>query len=183
MYAMFKKAVVVLALIVATGTAAAGPPQEKGFYVVGAAGESIYDSDWFGNFGDDDDNSFHIAVGYKILRYLAIEARYADFGTFEVFLDEFDVSATSIHVVGIAPFGQSGWEFFGQLGLGSVDVDYDFDNFLDGSESAMAGGIGFRWYPTPKVALGIQTDVYVWDYNNGWGSSVGATQLSLEFIF
>ena len=175
---------ILVALIAAAGTALAEPSKPKGFYVAGAAGESIYDEGGsFGNFGDDEDSSFHIAVGYKFLRFLAIEARYADFGTFDVFFDELDVSATSIHVVGIAPFGQSGWEFFGQLGLGSVDVDYDFDNFLDGSQSAMAGGIGFRWYPTPKVALGIQTDVYVWDDNNDWESSVGATQFSLQVIF
>ena len=29
-----------------------------------------------------------------------------------------------IHAVGIVPFGQSGWEFFGQLGLGTVNRDF-----------------------------------------------------------
>jgi len=179
---MLKKTVIVLALIAAAGMAVAEPSKPKGFYLVGAAGESIYDEGGsFGNFGDDEDRSVQFAAGYKILRFLSIEARYADMGSFSVPFQDFDVSTRSIHVVGIAPFGQSGWEFFGNLGYGKVNLD--FSGGLDVDESTMAGGIGFRWYPTPKIAIGIQTDAYVWDENNDWESGVGTTQLSLQVIF
>lgn len=181
---MFKKSLIILALIAVAGSAVAEPSKEKGFYLVGAVGESIYDEGGsFGDFGDDEDQMMHIAMGYKILKYLSVEARYTDFGTFEVFFDKFDVTATSVHVLGIVPFGQSGWEFFGGLGLGSVELDFDFDNFLDSTETTYSAGLGFRWYPTPKVAIGIQTDAYVWDDNDDYGSSVGGTQLSFQVIF
>ena len=169
-------------LLLACGTVAAEPSKEKGFYLVAAGGQSVYDEGGsFGNFGDDTDTSRHFAAGYKFLKYFAIEARYADFGTFEVDFADFDVDATSIHAVGIVPFGQSGWEFFGQLGWGTVSRKLAGFNSFD--DSAMAGGIGFRWYPMPQLAIAVQTDVFVWDDNNDWESSVGSNQFSIQFIF
>ena len=179
---MFKNAAIVVALIAVAGTAVAEPSPEKGFYLVGAAGQSVYDEGgYFGNFGDDTDNSRQFAIGYKFLKHFAVEARYADFGSFSLGFQDFDVDAQSIHAVGIVPFGGSGWEFFGHVGLGTVKRD--IDGFANLDDSAMAGGIGFRWYPMPRFAIGIQTDVYVWDDNNDWESSVGANQLSLQVIF
>jgi hypothetical protein len=179
---MIRNAFILITLLTCSAAAVAEPSKDKGFYLAGAYGRSIYDEGGsFGNFGDDEDNSYHIAVGYKIFRYLSVEARYANFGSFNFLFENFDVDATSLHVVGIAPFGQSGWEFFGQLGIGTVNRDVRGFGGLD--DSAAAGGIGFRWYPKPNFALGIQTDVYVWDDNNDWESSVGATQLSLQVIF
>jgi hypothetical protein len=110
-----------------------------------------------------------------------VEARYADFGSFSVGFQDFDVDATSIHAVGIVPFGQSGWEFFGNIGLGTVKRNNVGNINFD--DSSMAGGIGFRWYPTPNVAIGVQTDVHVWDDDNDWESSVGANQFSVQVIF
>lgn len=173
---------VVVALLTACGTAGAEPSKENGFYLVAAGGRSIYDeSGTIGNFGDDTDSSRHFAAGYKFLKYFAVEARFADFGSFDTGFDNFDVDARSIHAVGIVPFGPSGWEFFGQLGLGTVKRD--FPGFDNADDTAMAGGIGFRWYPMPQLAIAVQTDVYVWDDNNDWESSVGANQLSVQFIF
>jgi hypothetical protein len=57
------------------------------------------------------------------LPYFALEGRYVDLGTFTVNTLDIDVTATSIHAVGIVPFGESGWELFGQLGLGVVNFD------------------------------------------------------------
>ena len=182
-HAMIRKILIAAALIAAAITATAEPSKERGFYLVGAGGRSIYDEGGsFGNFGDDADRSIHIAAGYKIFRYLSVEARYVDFGKFDV-IDKLDLSTTTVHAVGIVPFGQSGWEFFGQLGVGNVDVSFDFPSPQNGSETTVSGGIGFRWYPTPQVGIGIQTDAYIWDENNDWESSVGATQLSVQFIF
>lgn len=179
---MSRQIVAAIALLLVFGSAVAGPPKEKGFYLVGAAGQSVYDegSSIF-NFGDDEDNARQFAAGYKFLKYFAVEARYADFGTFEVNFEDFDVDARSIHAVGIVPFGTSGWEFFGQIGFGTVKQR--LVGGFNADESAMAGGIGFRWYPMPNVAIGVQTDVYVWDDNNEWDSSVGANQFSIQVLF
>jgi hypothetical protein len=169
-------------LLIVFGTAIAEPSKEKGFYLVGAGGRSIVDEGGtIGNFGDDTDNSRHFAAGYKFLKYFAVEARFADFGSFDVAFQDFGVDAQSIHAVGIVPFGPSGWEFFGQLGLGRVNRDFSGVGSID--DSAMAGGFGFRWYPIPRLAIAAQTDVYVWDDNNDWESSVGSNQISFQFIF
>ena len=170
--------ITVIALAALCGNAFGEPSKEKGLYIVGAAGQSVYDEgSSFANFGDDEDSSLQFAIGYKFLKYFAVEARYADFGTFEIGFQDIDVDARSIHAVGIVPFGPSGWEFFGHIGLGSVDRRMPgFGNFDD---SAMAGGIGFRWYPMPNVAIGVQTDVIEHEF----GSSVGANQFSVQILF
>lgn len=180
---MIRSILITLILVALSGPLQAEPSQDKGFYVTGAYGRSIYDEGGsFANFGDDTDRVMHFGAGYKIFRYLSVEARYSDFGKFDV-IDKLDLTATTLHVVGIAPFGQSGWEFYGQLGVGNVDVEFDFPSTRNGSQTTVSGGIGFRWYPAPTFALGIQTDAYVWDDDNDWESSVGGTQLSLQFIF
>jgi OOP family OmpA-OmpF porin len=179
---MIKSMLVTIALLSIVGTAVAEPSKETGFYLVAAGGRSIYDEGGsIGSFGDDSDSSSHFAAGYKFLKYFAVEARFADFGKFEVNFDDFDVEAQSVHAVGIVPFGPSGWEFFGQVGLGTVKRRFRGIGGVD--DSAMAGGIGFRWYPMPQLAIAVQTDVYVWDDNNDWESSVGANQFSVQFIF
>lgn len=179
---MIKPLLATIALLTIVGTAVAEPSKETGFYLVAGGGQSVYDEGGsFGNFGDDTDTSRHFAAGYKFLKYFAVEARIADFGSFEVGFQDFDVDARSLHAVGIVPFGPSGWEFFGQIGLGTVNRDLSGFGGID--DTAMAGGIGFRWYPMPQLAIAVQTDVYVWDDNNDWESSVGSNQFSVQFIF
>ena len=179
---MFRNTIIIGFLLAVCAAASAAEPKARGFYIGGAGGISIYDEDGaFGNFGDDEDNMYQVHAGYKILKYLAIEARYVDFGSFSVGFDDFDISAKSIHVVGIIPFGTSGWELFGQLGVG--DVNIDVRGFSDFDESATAGGIGVRYHATQNFSIGVQTDVYVWEVASTFNLSVGGTQLSVQFNF
>jgi hypothetical protein len=179
---MFRIAMIIGLLLATCAMASAAEPKARGFYLAAAAGQSIYDEDGaFGSFGDDEDKVFHAAAGYKILRYLAVEARYVDLGSFSIGFDDIDITATSIHVVGIIPFGKSGWELFGQLGVGNINVD--ILGLTDIDESAAAGGIGVRFSPTPRFGIGVQTDVYVWEEAATYNMSVGGTQLSFQFIF
>ena len=145
-------------------------PGTNGFYVGASGGATEFDDDgWFqGANYDDSDSGYGIFAGYKFLRYLSAEGRYSDLG--------FDTTAFSAHVVGIIPFGKSGWELFGQLGVGSVDID-EFDTRTVGS-----AGIGVRFYPTSHLGISLQTDAYVFeedDYNPGFGS----TQLAIHYLF
>ena len=179
---MFRNTIIIGFLLTVCATANAAEPKKSGFYIGAAGGQSIYDEDGaFGSFGDDEDNVFQVHAGYKILKYLAVEARYVDMGSFSIGFDAIDISATSIHVVGIIPFGTSGWELFGQLGVG--DVNIDVRGFGDFDESATAGGIGVRYNATQNFSIGIQTDVYVWEEASTYNMSVGGTQLSVQFIF
>ena len=97
---------------------------------------------------------------------------------------DIDVTATSIHAVGIVPFGESGWELFGQLGLGVVN--FDLTGLSDEDEEVFAGGIGVRFSPTSNFSLAIQTDVYVWEDNSlgpVYDLAVGGTQSTIQYIF
>jgi len=179
---MYSKTILAFLLLTICAAADAGEPKERGFYLGAAGGQSIYDEDGaYGSFGDDEDNSLQATVGYKILKYFAVEARYADMGSFSLVFEDVDITAASIHAVGIVPFGSSGWELFGHLGFGKVNTDVS--GLFDYDESATAGGIGVRFHPTPRFSIGIQTDVYVWEETSSYTMSVGATQLSVQAIF
>lgn len=179
---MIKKAIIAGFLIAVCATANAAEPKERGFYFGAAGGQSIFDEDGsFGSFGDDEDKMLQVHAGYKVLKYLAVEARYVDLGSFSIGFDDIEITATSIHVIGIIPFGTSGWEVFGQFGVGDVNIDVlGFGSF---DESAAAGGFGVRYYATQNFSIGIQTDVYVWEEASTFDLSVGGTQLSFQFIF
>jgi Outer membrane protein beta-barrel domain len=152
----------------------AAEPNTPGFYVGAMAGVTEFDDD--GLFGgaryDDSDSGYAIFGGYKILKYLAVEVRLSDLG--------FDTTGVSGHVVGIIPFGKSGWEIFGQLGIGSVDIE-DWDTKTVGS-----AGIGVRYYPTVHLGLSVQTDAYVFeedDFGSSHDPSYGATQFGVHYLF
>ena len=183
---MVRKVMLACVLLVICNNATAESSKHKGAYLGAGFGISTFDDDGaFSGFNfDDEDNSIQIYAGYKFMQYLAVEARYNDFGTFSLNTVGFDVSALSAHAVGIKPFGESGWELFGQLGLGVVT--FDISGFGDEDETAVAAGIGVRFSPSPKFSLAIQTDVYVWeDTSLGpvFDLAVGGTQLSIQYIF
>lgn len=172
--------------IIFTGNTSAAEPKAKGFYIGGGGGQSVFVDGGAidANIFDDSDTAYQIHAGYKFFKYLAVEARYADFGTFGVFPVNLDVSATSAHVVGILPFGSSGWELFGQLGFASVE--FDTAGFGGESDAAATGGIGVRFSATENLAIGIQTDAYVWEettFSQTYDMGFGSTQVTLSFMF
>ena len=178
---MYKRVFAIAVAVMLFGTAQAAEPLERGGYFGGGGGTSVFDDDGAsGGSFDDTDTALMLFGGYKFLKHLSVEGRYANFGSFE----GLDASALSVHAVGIVPFGTSGWELFGQLGLGSVKLE--FGGFGDEDYSAVAGGIGIRFNPTPNFAVGIQTDVYVFeddDLGSTYDLSVGGTMLTGHFLF
>lgn len=166
--------------------AVADQSKSRGVFIGGGLGISTFDDGGaFAGFSfDDEDSSFQIQGGYKFLPYFALEGRYVDLGTFTVDTLNIDLTAASIHAVGIVPFGESGWELFGQLGLGVVN--FDLTGLGDEDEEVFAGGIGVRFSPTSNFSLAIQTDVYVWEDNSlgpVYDLAVGGTQLTIQYIF
>jgi hypothetical protein len=161
---------VAIAAITASAGALAAEPEARGFYVGAMGGATGFDDD--GACGgcryDDSDSGYGVYAGYKILKYLAIEARYQDVG--------FDTEEYSGHVIGIVPFAQSGWEIFGQLGAGTLD----FGRF--GNETSYSGGLGVRFYPMPHLGLSLQTDVYMWEEGDD-APNFGATQVAVHWLF
>jgi len=183
---MLKKTLVVTTLFFAFGTAQAVEPKSHGAYIGGGVGTSLFnDGDAFAGFTrDDSDTATMLFAGYKVFKYLAIEGRYSDFGTFAIGGAGFDVSAVSAHLVGTVPFGDSGWELYGQLGLGTLEFDSGFG--IDDNQSAAAGGIGLRFSPSRNVSIGIQADALAWEddlLGPDYDLAIIGTSLTARIIF
>ena len=184
--AMLGKLTLGFVLLGFCGFATADQSRASGGYIGGAFGVTVFDDGGFfaGLNVDDEDTSLQLNGGYKILKHFAVEARYVDLGTYSVQGVNFDGTATSVHAIGIIPFGDSGWELFGQLGLGTLEIEAAGAPGFD--EDVVGGGIGVRYSATQNFSLAVQTDVYVWQEDSTgiiYDMSVGGTQLSVQFIF
>jgi PPE-repeat protein len=179
----------ILLLSIGLGSVAtAAEPKQKGFYIGGSVGVSNLDDDgaFDGLDFDDSDTAIALFGGYKILKYLAVEGRLTSFGTFSLSdgftTEKADLSSISAHVVGIVPFGTSGWELFGQLGLGNMD--FDCDGCSD--ETVGSAGLGVRYYPTTNLSISFQIDAYAWE-EDGFGTTydfaASGSQVGVQYIF
>jgi len=186
---MRRPVLAICTLLLVTAGAAAAEPQARGFYVGGMAGVTTFDDDGvFSGLGfDDSGTGYGIFGGYKFFKYLAVEARLSSLGSYEVgsgaLSEDLDATAISAHVVGIIPFGTSGWELFGQLGVGSLNIN---TNCCDDHNTVASGGIGVRFYPNPHLGISVQTDAYVFeadDFGSTRDIGVGATQLGVHYLF
>ena len=126
-----KRCLLGLVILALSSAAFAEPTKDRGGYIGGGLASTEFEDDGlFDGFDfDDTDSGFAIYGGYKFFPYFALEGRYNDFGGFSAvgFLP-LEVTALSVHAVGIIPFGSSGWELFGQLGLGTASWDDGFDS-------------------------------------------------------
>jgi OmpA-OmpF porin, OOP family len=174
-----------LALSCVTTSAVAAEPGARGFYAgVMIGGTTLEDDGLFSGLDfDNSDTGYGIFGGYKILRYLAVEARILNLGSYSVEGASLDVTGLSAHVVGIIPFGKSGWELFGQLGLGSVNIDTGSG---DEDNTVASAGLGVRFYPTPHFGISLQTDAYAYeedDFGATYDLGVATTQLAFHYLF
>jgi len=168
---MKKQLLLAVVLLGAFGIANADAPKSSGLYIGGSAGNVVLDDDGAsGGLLDDSDTVVGAYVGYKIFQYLAVEARYSQLGSYSDSIDTLDITAVSAHVVGMIPFGTSGWELFGQVGLAQVGIDINVQGVGDLEDNATTAGIGVRWHITQNIALGAQVDAYVWS-NDTIGSN------------
>jgi hypothetical protein len=182
---MFRSiALCLIAMALATTNAPAAAPKESGFFIGAMAGSSEFDDD--GAFSwtdfDDTDGSIMAFAGYKFMRHFAVEVRYGNLGTFTVedgsLKEELEFTVFSGHVVGLLPFGESGWELYGQIGLGNLDIDCRGC----GSETAGAAGLGIRFSPIPKLAIGLQVDAYAWE-DGPFDFAVSTGQFVVQYMF
>jgi len=188
----FRLVWIVCALFAFNQGAVAAEPQARGFYAGGMVGVTTFDDDGlFDGYNlDDSDVGYAVFGGYKFFRYLAVEGRlsylgnYSVNGTYAGEKQDFDASAISAHVIGIIPFGKSGWEMFGQLGLGSVKVNADCCG--DDNQTAGSAGIGVRFYPNANLGISLQTDAYAYEedtYYKTYDVAIAATQVAVHYVF
>ena len=182
---MIRQSLLIALLVLSWGVADAAAPEEKGAYIGAGFGSTTLDDDglFSGLAFDDSDSGFAIFGGYKFFKHLAVEARYADFGTFTIDGLGVDASVVSVHAVGIIPFADSGWELFGQLGLGTVDISIPGDST---SESVGSAGLGVRYSFSENLSLGLQTDAYAYeevDFGFTYDIGVVQTAVTIKFSF
>lgn len=180
-----KRILVGLLVLTLGGAAFAEPAKERGAFVgAGVAGTVFDDGGAFAGLNfDDSDSGLGIFGGYKFLKHFAVEARYNDFGTFTLEGFGVDVTSLSVHAVGIIPFGASGWELFGQLGLGTVEFDLGGDTE---DESVGSAGLGVRFSWSGNFAVAAQLDAYAYEDTSlgaAYDVSVTSTMISFQYIF
>lgn len=187
-----RSALIACAILYVSGSAIAAEQLPRGFYAGGLVGATAFEDDGLFNGYKFDDSGVGYAVfgGYKFFRYLAVEARLSSLGSYSVEdpytgqNDDFDTSAISAHVVGIIPFGKSGWELFGQLGIGSVKFDADCCG--DDNQTMGSAGLGVRFYPSPHLGISLQTDAFAYEedtYYKSYDLGIVETQLGIQYIF
>lgn len=141
----------VLALLLLAGNSLAAEPV-TGFYLgagVGNATLTLEDSDTANDF-EGDDTAVRVIAGYRLFRYFAIEANYADYGTAEDILFgtklQADFSAFHVSAVGLIPLGPV--DLFGKLGVGAWEGtlrdDFGFEYSEDNVDPIAGLGVQFR---------------------------------------
>jgi hypothetical protein len=178
----FKIAIVLLFL---SGSLLAGEVNESGGYIGLIAGASTLEDDGlFNNTNfDDGDTSVGIYGGYKFLKYFALEGRLLNLGSYQIESFELELAAFTINAVGIIPFGNSGWELFGQLGFGTVNIDAGFD---DEDESIGSAGLGVKFTPIKQMSIAFQIDAYAYEedsFSQTYDVGVVTTQLAIQYNF
>ena len=85
--------------------------------------------------------------------------------------------------MGIIPFGDSGWELFGQLGLGTVDISILGDST---DETVGSAGLGVRYSFSENLSVGLQTDAYAYEeveFGTTYDIGVVQTAITIKFSF
>ena len=183
---MMQKILSVGVLLLVSGVAAAGVVNERGGYIGGALGVTEFDDDggFTGLAFDDSDTSYQLYGGYKFFKYFAVEGRLISTGSYTLETIEIDTWAYTVNAVGIIPFGTSGWELFGQLGVGSINLDAS--GIADEDEFIGSAGLGVRFTPTQSVSIAFQIDAYAWE-DDSLGStldiSIVTTQVAVQYNF
>jgi len=184
---MNKQLLLATLLLVSCGIANADAPKSRGLYVGGSAGSVVLDDDG-ASAGqlEDSDTVVTAFLGYKLFRYLSLEARYSNLGTYSDSIDTLDITAVSINAVAMLPLGSSGWELFAQAGMAQIGVDLNVQGVEDLDDNAVTAGLGVRWHITQNIALGAEVDAYAWS-NDTIGSDfdlgVATQQLTFQINF
>lgn len=197
--------VVAIVAMLTAGIASAVEVKEKGAYIGGAYGVTEVDDDNLSdlvNFGfsvDKKDTGYQLWGGYKFLKWFAVEGRYSYLGEYTATAAgagvKEDAAALTANAVFILPLGGSGWELYGQVGLGVLSYDISYIGAgappgEDGTETAGSAGLGVRWTPAPPVTISLGFDAWSAEIDrtqvlpvDSKDFSVGMTRLGVQYNF
>jgi hypothetical protein len=139
-------------------------------YLGGTLGSAQLDDDELPANANLDDSSWALGVygGYQFGRYFAVEGAAKWLGRYASDISTQRYAVLTGSAVGILPFGQSGFDVYGQLGLGGVAMwgpDYDEDELeIDGDVNvskssygpAFHAGLGARYTPPSVPGLTVR---------------------------
>lgn len=178
---MNKYLLILASSLLITPVALAAPPiKDRGGYIGGAIGATKFSDDNFYDFRsidiDLDENSYGYQIfgGYRFLKYFALEGRFTHLGEFEytastsyygVEKQQWKHNAFTVNAMGIYPFGQSGFDIYGQLGAGILNIDLSraaSDADFDDTGGVFTLGAGVRYTPPGFQAMtfGLGYDIY-----------------------
>jgi OOP family OmpA-OmpF porin len=182
-----------VALSGAVGSALAA--EDSGAYIGAGIGYSTYGDDDKLDAYDLDDSStgWNVYGGYRILRNLAVEAGYTNFGEFsaELPLTSTDESfqAFTLAAVGILPLGET-WQLRGKIGGGWLQLDQSFSNQGDADDTGgtFMVGIAAQWAPAALngLAFSANLDGYfftVEQLNEDYNQSTTLLSVGVQYAF
>jgi outer membrane protein with beta-barrel domain len=181
-----------LALLVFAAAPAAHAQDGTAYYGL-AIGEFDYEDNFFNGFEgfSDSVSTWHLQVGYQFLEHLAVEGAYGESKTirdtnillgdqvsYETGLDRI----LTIRLLGVLPFGKSGFSVMG--GLGYADIKQDIDIAVNG-QPLLHGDVSAN---NPVYLLGAQYDFERLAVRLGYekydfGGDVDAAETSLTFFY
>lgn len=158
---------------------------------------------------DNEATAWGALVGYRIFRYMAVEAAYLDLGTLErterfdfvfppnAFIEtrrDLRTSGPAASVLGILPIGDQ-WELYARLGVFFADMELDSrpiggsvvvidgsDSITFGSESLQWGaGAQFNWGEHWSVRLDLQRFESVGEDNGAGEADIDLLSLGVLF--
>jgi len=183
-------AATIAVLMLTTGLASAVEVKEKGAYMGAALGSTEYDQDNLvtGPNVDEKDGGFQLWGGYKFFKWFAVEGRASYLGEYTFGPVKSEYTALTGHAVFILPFGQSGWDIYGQLGLGLVNQNVSgLGASGDDTGSTGTAGLVVRWTPAPAWTISLGVDAWAWELETISGSKVDASvamgRLGLQYNF
>jgi len=141
--------------------------REEFWYVgAGGGGTSLDDKDAVFSEVEKKDTVVKAYVGYRVSTYIALEAEYVDFGTYDVKLADttetqsLDVSAFDLSIVVMYPLIFDDFELFTPVGLSTVLTDFA------GKKDDVFGyklGFGVGYTPVKHFSLRLGGNINVFD--------------------
>jgi hypothetical protein len=180
-------------LLMSWGLALAGEGYKRGTYLGGALGTTQLNDDGalYGLSYDNQDSGAELWGGYRFLSWFAVEGKYAYLGQYTISngfgSTNAKAYALTVNAVFILPFGQSDWDMYGQLGLGSLAYNFNSSSGTnDGSQTTGTAGFGVRWTPISTMTLSLGIDAYAWQedgYYQSYNPSIAITKLGVQYNF
>ncbi|MGL6314272.1 porin family protein [Vibrio sp. WXL103] len=164
---------------------------ERGAYLgLGYGSTGLDDDGAFRVFGSEDTNStLKFLGGYQFNKIVAIEAQYTDYGDID-FTGNYSLAPTSFSVAANLGYSFSnGLRPYGIIGLGSLTLNAEGEEYLDGDSAVSVHyGFGVEYMPPISdkfsVRLGYEGDMFVVeDLFTDYTVAIDSFYLSAQFRF